>query len=467
MKFVIKPWLHQEAIFERAKDMPDYGLFVEMGGGKTKIAIELLRYKCYQKKRLLKTIIFCPPVVRNQWKKEIKANSAMVKDTVVLDKSGKKRIETFKKHSDGPKIFVTNYESLGMKDLFVLFKEWRPDVLVFDESHLIKSPQAKRTKAAIELADLAEHKYLLTGTPILNNAMDIWSQYRVLDGGETFDPNFYAFRAKYFHDKNAGMPKQKYFPDWRPRPGIEDKFNELIYRKASRVLKKDCMDLPPFVRQTIEVGLGPEQMKMYKQMERDFVAYLDDKTCVASIALTKGLRLQQIASGYFVDDEGTERVFKTNPRLTALVELIEPIAATGAKIIVWACFKKNYRDIVEALEKKYKVVTIVGGMTDKQRQKSIDDFQEGDAQIVVANQQAGGTGVNLFKASYAIYNSRNFSLEADLQSEARCYRGGSDMHDKVTRIDLVAPDTIDQVVLDALARKENLASNILSVKGAL
>jgi SNF2 family DNA or RNA helicase len=135
---------------------------------------------------------------------------------------------------------------------------------------------------------------------------------------------------------------------------------------------------------------------------------------------------------------------------------------------VWACFRENYQAIADLLNEgknpiEYRL--LVGGMTEKDRLKSIEDFQtDPKVRVLVANQSAGGVGVNLTAASSMIYFSRNFSLEADMQSEARNHRGGSEVHDKITRIDLVAPGTIDEVVLDALLRKENLAANILAYK---
>jgi len=493
MKYLVKPWDHQLKDIERVDqyDIPNYALFYEMGCGKTAASINMLRNKYYSAGRILRTLVLCPPVVRTNWKREFKlhASDKVAKRAIVLQGNGKKRVDTFKKfafeNAFGPlyemqkdMIFITNYESLLMKELWNLLKLWKPEAIVFDESHKLKNYKTKRTKLATELADQAMFKLILSGTPILNTPMDIWSQFRILDGGDTFDKNYFAFRAKYFIDKNAGMPKQKYFPNWQSINGLADIFNQKIYRKASRVLKKDCLDLPPIVRKRIEVEMEPAQAKLYKDMEKDYVAYLNDKACVASIALVKGLRLQQIVSGFFVDDEGKEHEFKNNYRLSALSDLVEQIVPSH-KIIIWASFKANYKQIRYALDKLfednkwdikwgYTICQLTGGMTDKSRQKAIDDFQtDHKSKVMIANQQAGGVGVNLTAASYSTYYSRGFSLEADLQSEARNHRGGSEIHKSITRIDLVCKDTIDDVILSALARKENLANNILRLRELL
>lgn len=452
---------------ERARYAPGFGLFFEQGCGKTATAINILRAKCFDEGRLLNTLIVCPPVVRQNWKREIHQHSNIKEhQVVVLDGSGKQRLKKFLEASEkGPAIFITNYEVLGLKSMGKLFSaivNWRPDMLILDESHKIKKHNTKRTQGAIQLADQVAHKLILTGTPILNDGQDIWAQFRVLDGGKSFEKNFYVFQKRYFYDKNANSPAHVNWSDWAPRPGIEEEFNRLIHLKSMRVLKKECLDLPPFVRKRLYVDLEPDQARAYKSMEKDFIAYIEGEACVASIALTKMLRLQQIVSGFYKTDEGEEKRFKKNPRLELIEELVSTLHKDH-KVIIWTSFRESYAPILEILKKMgVESRTIVGGMTDKKRNEAIDAFQNDDkVRVVVANAAAGGTGVNLTAASFAIYYSRTWSLEQDLQSEARCHRGGSEVHESITRIDLVSPGTVDEEILEALARKENLAEKIL------
>ncbi len=444
---------------------------MDMGTGKTCTTINILRHHYTREKRLMRTLILAPVVVVENWKREFKVHSKIPQDHVLtLTASGKKRAKDFEPISNTRKnaVVISNFESLNMADLYKLLVQWQPEIIVIDESQRIKNPKAKRTKLAIALGDMAKHRYILSGTPILNDAMDVFAQYRFLDGGETFGKNFFEFRARYFEDRNAGMPAQRYFPNWQPRPGAYQEFNRLLYLKAMRVLKKDCLDLPHVVRKTIAVDLTPQQRKNYEEMKKDFVTYLDDKACVANLALTKALRLLQIASGFFKDTEDENAIhYKDSNRIEALKELLEMITP-NEKVIVWACFRENYQAIADVLNDEKNMIDyrlLVGGMSEKERLKSIDDFQnDPKVRVMLANQSAGGVGVNLTAASCMIYFSRNFSLEADMQSEARNHRGGSEVHDKITRIDLVAPNTIDEIVLDALLRKENLAANILAYK---
>jgi SNF2 family DNA or RNA helicase len=468
----LKLWKHQQEAVEKAKVRNDFALFLEVGTGKTATAIQTLVEWTKLENRPLNTLILCPPIVVRQWGEEIAKFSRLGGFVTLLQGPGVKRAKTLDAHQ-GPRIFITNYETLNMKECFSKLLLKKLDVLIVDESHKIKDMRAKRTKQTILLAEKIKKKIIMTGTPVLNSPADLFSQYLVLDGGKTFGKNFFVFRAQYFYDKNANMPKFNYFPDWRPRPGMEEKISELISKNSMRVKKEECLDLPPLLKVEREVEMSPEQEDAYFEMKEDLVTYLNDKVCVASMALTKLLRLQQIVSGFVgVEDlEGTDKTlhhFKKVPRVSALEEILEEIVPTH-KVIVWACFQQNYeqiRGVCERLGVKY--VEITGQRTETQKREAVDAFRsDADVRVCIANQKAGGVGLNLIEASYSVYYSRGYSLEDDIQSEARNYRGGSERHDKITRIDLVSRGTVDELILAALKQKQNLAEKILDLKSLL
>jgi SNF2 family DNA or RNA helicase len=240
----------------------------------------------------------------------------------------------------------------------------------------------------------------------------------------------------------------------------------LISTKALRAVKEECLDLPPLIKEKIEVELSAEQKRMYKEMKNEFITFIKEESeekeraVVAELAITKGLRLQQIVSGFVKTDTGETINCKKNPRLDALSTLLEELTP-GHKVIVWACFKQDYEEIKKVCQKlKIKFAEVHGGIKNKDEQ--CEKFRKDkDIRVVICNQASAGIGINLVEASYSIYYSRNFSLEQDVQSEARNYRGGSEVHSKITRIDLVAPGTIDELVLKALESKQNIADVIL------
>lgn len=454
-------WGHQKDAVTRSLYVDNFALFFEMGTGKTLTTIAIILDKYKRAKRPLRTLIFCPLVVVPNWRREFLSHSDIPQCLVsTLEGSQKKRIKTLSKKASP--IYISNYESLGMGDLFELYKQFSPEILVFDESHKLKTHNAVRTKKATILADKCPHKILLSGTPVLNSPMDLFSQYRVLDGGDSFGKNFYGFRARYFYDANAGMPTTIHFPVWKVKPNAISEINHIVNNTALRITKEECLDLPPMVREVQYVDMTPEQAKMYKQMKQDFIAFLNDKACVAQLALTKALRLQQIISGFVKLEDGTEVTLPSTPREKALEELLEQLTPNH-KVIVWAVFKHNFKQISASCEKlKIDYVQVHGEISGKAKQENIDRFTNDDrCRVFIGHPGAGGIGINLTVSSYSIFFSRGFSLEHDLQAEARNHRGGSERHSKVTRIDLVCKETIDELVLEMLAKKVQLGEDLL------
>lgn len=462
-----KLWAHQLAAVVQARPCRDFALFLEQGTGKTPTQTTILRELWTKSGRAMKTLILCPQIVIRNWDSEINKWSPMGKYVQPLVGSKRERIAILE-NSDRS-IFITNFESLDMEGLFwetfgLTRRRLIPrgfEVLIVDEAHRLKNSTAKRTKIAIQLADTCTNRYILTGTPCPNSPMDLWALFRILDGGQTFEKNFYQFRAKYFQDRNLAKPSHVTWPDWQLIPGMERVFNTLMYKKAVRVLKDDCLDLPPLVTTIIEIGMSGEQAAHYKSMKDDYITFRNSVACTTDLAITKAMRLQQIASGFLKMDTGDVVEFKDTPRVKALADLLEDLGEE--KVIIWAVWKENYRvlaQVLDALKLSYAFLT--GEQNAREKEFAVDRFTKGDTQILIANPAAGGTGVNLIEAPVAIWFSRNFSLTDRLQAQARNYRGGSEMHTKVTQYDLVCADTIDTHVLGALNNKQNVAERILA-----
>ena len=464
-------WNHQVHGIRVAEVVPDLGLFFEQGTGKSRTTVEILRRRYAKAGRLMRTIIFAPIIVCENWKNEFKMYSKISPlDVVVLTGSGRQRAKSLLYHLgdtlDGNKIIVTNYETCQMDDVYNMLLKWKPEILVCDESQRVKNHESLRARKVAMIADQTQHNYILTGTPILNTPMDIYMQFRILDRGQTFGKNFFSFRGTYFEDKNVRMSKQNYFPKWEPRADCHQLLQDKIKTKALRVLKKDCLDLPPLVRQVVYVPMSPKQAKMYREMYNDFITFINDhrnepRAVVANLAVVKATKLQQIVSGFVKDEHGTHHRIDDCPRLAVLGELLGDIAV-HSKVIVWSHYKENQRMITELCEKLgLGYAEIHGDIKDKDAQ--MKRFRsDPECRVMVANQAAGGVGVNLVEAAYSIYYGKGFKLEDDLQSEARNYRGGSEVHEKVTRIDLVTPGSIDELVNESLASKQNVSDNILS-----
>lgn len=458
-------WEHQRSAIERAVALDHFALFLPMGTGKTRTAIEIAARWCNQERRVLRGIIFCPPIVVENWVREIRKYSKLGAFIQPLVGRADTRQATFRQYSRNNMIFITNYETLTMP-VYEDFKAWKPELLIFDESQRLKTPTAKRTKAAIRLADIARKRLILSGTPVLKNSMDLYAQFRILDKGATFGTAFHYFKFKWFYDANAMKRDRVKFPLWKLKPESEEAMQKLIAPISVSADKEACLTLPPFVRKTIYVPLSKEQKRIYESLRKDFIATIGDKACTPDLVITKALRMQEVVSGHLhvKDMDGKEEVIhlKAIPRLEALAEILEEVCGEH-KVIIWAVFKESYA-LLAMLCRSLKIPfkELHGGISATKKQEAVDSFNNDPSiRILIANPAAGGVGVNLVAASYSIYYARNFSLENELQSEARNYRGGSEIHEKITRIDLVAKDTIDEVILKALAEKKTIGQNLL------
>jgi SNF2 family DNA or RNA helicase len=475
----LMPW-QKEAVALSYKEN-DLFFSCSMGVGKTCATIQVLRHRYSEAGHIKNTLILAPLIVLENWRREILMFSKIPDRAItVLHGTGKKRKALMEKVLGYSGIVICNYETMQMKDVYSLLQEWSPEILVCDESHLLKNPASKRAKAVARLADRAQHKYLLTGTPVLNSAMDLFMQYRILDGHlgphSTFGSNFFVFRNTYFYDENAQWKgKSNYFPKWEPRESTYSELAEKIAKKTLIVTKKDVLkDLPPLVTEERFAELGTEQARMYKEVRQEYVSFLEghkdnpDKAVIARLAITKALRLQQIVTGFVGVGEGARvepYFFDKVPRLEALKVILEELAPNH-KVIVWSIFKENYKMIARVCEELGVGFTeIHGGVTAKNKFLNQDIFnKDPDCRVLIGNPGAGGVGINLVASSYSVYYSRGFKLGDDLQSEARNHRKGSEVHDKITRINIVAPNTIDELINEALSKKQNIAKEILEWK---
>lgn len=472
MNYLKTPWSHQVAAVEMAKSGNEIMLNHDVGVGKTASAVNIMRWYYAINHQKLATLVIAPIVTRDNWLQTVLEWSKLKREDVLLLRgSGNDKAAQVKALMGRPVIIVTNLESILNENLFSALLLYRPQVCVLDESHQCKSYQSKRAKQLAKIFMNARYRILLSGTPILNQVTDIFMQFKLLDGGATFGNNYFLFRAKYMYDANAAFKARTnhYFPDWRPRLDMFDELSEKISRKCHRAIKSECLDLPPYRVLDVYVEMSATQKKHYMEMKRDFITYVEssreERAVLAQLAITKSLRLQQIVSGFLKTDDGHEVDIAGNPRLAELENLLGQITI-GHKVIVWALFKRNHVHIAKLCsDMGLEYVQLNGDQSADEKAEAVRRFQtDASVRVMIANQQAGGTGVNLQAASYSIYYSRSFNLAHDLQSEARCYRGGSEIHEKITRINLICPDTIDQVISEALSRKEDISKKILDAE---
>jgi len=460
-------WAHQKEAIEKSKDLKSFALLFEPGLGKTRTLLEILRLRYNEAKRVEKTLIVAPGITLQNWRNEILQYTKIPQEkVVVLQGTGVKRIKQFclETATDENKIVICNYETISvMKKIRATLVKWKPKYVVADEMHKIKDYRSVRSEGMREVSLHAEYRYGLTGTSVLNSFLDLFGQWLWLDKGHTLGTNFFVFRGKYYLDKNQHMPRHIHFPKFEVKRGSDEELKALIQPMSAKALKAECLDLPPLIKKRVFVDLNREQAKSYKEMKDHMLTWMSssDSAVVASTALTKVIRLMQITSGFVKTEDGVEILFDKNPKADALYELLESVLPN--KVIIWSTFKRSYEVIRQVVAKhKVRMVECHGDTPNAQKFKNVDSFNnDEDCKVFLGHPQSLGIGINLVAASYMIYFDRNFSLENDIQSEARNYRAGSEIHGCVTRYDLVAKNTVDELCLSMLDKKSEVSASIL------
>jgi len=329
--------------------------------------------------------------------------------------------------------------------------------MAIDESTTIKTPTAKRTKNIIGLGKYAKYRRVMTGSPITKNPLDLYTQCEFLDPYLLDFASYYAFRNRYAEMKTMHLRGRsiQVVHAFQNLSELSDKLQPFSYR----VLKEDCLDLPPknFIKR--HITLTPEQKKVYEQMKKQAMAVLNGKVTSTMTVLTQLMRLHQITCGHFTADDGSVQTINNN-RVNELLNILEE---TEGKAIIWANYQKDITQIVESIEKEYgpgSVVDYYGLTAQEDRQDNIRQFQsDPKCRFLVGTPSTGGYGITLTAANTVIYYSNGYDLEKRLQSEDRAHRIGQKKN--VTYIDIIAEDTVDEKIVKALRNKINIASEVL------
>ena len=468
-KFKTKPYEHQLEALEKSWAQETYALFMEMGTGKSKVLVDNIAM-LYDRGAIRGALIVAPKGVYKNWD-QIEFPTHLpehVEHTKVLwepniTKRKQVELDTLFDGKEDLKILIMNVEAfsttkgLDFAERFLNIFLGRA-LFGIDESTTIKTPTAKRTKNILKIGNLAKYRRILTGSPVTKSPLDLYSQCEFLDPYHLGHQSYYSFRARYANmiDRNFGGRRVQIVGSYRRLPELTAKLEKFSYR----VLKEDCLDLPPKVFTKRIVELTDEQKKVYAQMKRMAIAELDGKVMSTVNVMTQLMRLHQVTCGHFKADDQTVKPVKNN-RITALLELLEE---TDGKVIIWANYVEDIKNIVGALKKAYGEASTVeyhGGVDSTLRQDNIAQFQQknGPTRYFVGNAQTGGYGITLTAANTVVYYSNSYDLEKRLQSEDRAHRIGQT--GSVTYVDFIAENTIDERIVKALRRKINLANEIM------
>jgi SNF2 family DNA or RNA helicase len=330
-------------------------------------------------------------------------------------------------------------------------------LMAVDESTTIKTPTAKRTKNIIDLGEYAKYRRIMTGSPVTKNPLDLYTQCYFLDPYLLDHGSYYSFRNRYAIMKSMHVRGRtiQVVHKFQNLGELSDKLQGFSYR----VLKEDCLDLPPknFIKR--HITLTPDQKKVYDQMKKQAIATLNGKVSSTLTVLTQLMRLHQITCGHFTADDGSEQQVESN-RMPELMSILEE---TEGKAIIWANYQRDVLNIINSIIKKYgpgSVVDYYGLTAQENRQENIKKFQNNkECRFIVGTPQTGGYGITLTQANTVIYYSNGYDLEKRLQSEDRAHRIGQKK--TVTYVDLICEETVDEKIVKALRDKINIASEVL------
>lgn len=474
-QFKTKPYQHQQQAFDVSWSAKYYALFMEMGTGKTKVAIDTIG-ALYVEKQLDAVLVLAPKGVFGNWvHKEIPnhLHEDYLEQTDILmwqpnhTKAYEKELVHFMLNPGPLKLFIMNIEALssekGMKFAHRFLELFPENMVIVDESTTIKNSSASRTKNCIALGRISKYRRILTGSPITKSPIDLYSQCLFLSPNALGFKSFYSFRARYAVVVNKSIGP-KVFKDIVGYQKL-DELTEKLSRFSFRVTKDECLDLPEKVYQPRYISLSDKQKPVYAQMKKLALAKLENgELATTTSVLTQIMRLQQIVCGILTTDDGEiQDLDKT--RINNLMEVLEE---TSGKVVIWATFTHNIKQIESAIANEYgtdSVASYYGATSSEDRVNIVERFQDMQSPLrfFVGQPKTGGYGITITAASTMIYYSNSYDLESRLQSEDRIHRIGQ--KNFCTYIDFVTPGTVDEKILKALRSKINIADKVLGEEG--
>lgn len=413
--------------------------------------------------KVKKVLIVAPTSVCAVWPKEFNDYADFKYTVKVLLGDKKSRIKALDDLDKFPfealKVAVINYESTWREDIFDRLLAFDADLIIADESQRIKTHDAAQSKAMHQLGDKARYKLILSGTPVQNEAVDIFSQYRFLDP-TIFGMNFYAFRGRYCV---MGGFNRKQIVQYRDLDALIKKEHSIAYR----VTKEEALDLPEQTFENRYITLSKKERNIYDKLRRDSFAELDGGgTITATTVLTKLLRLQQFTGGFLVEDDAARPQLVSRGKLDALADILQDYVVEGKKkLVIFARFIPEVMEIIKLSNDMVgkhgmKTVAIYGDIKKELRGDIVQQFQTDPTTMVFVGQiDTAGTGITLTAADTCVYYSENFNYATYEQSLSRIHRIGQ--RHPCTYIHLVAEKTVDELILKSLAAKEDLAKTIV------
>ena len=432
---------HQKKAVDKLLPIKVGALFMDMGTGKTRCAIELASLR---QQRITKVIWFTPVSLKITVSEEIKKHTVGESICVFDNKTNYRNVDK------NAFWYIVGIESMSSSNRIISAIEKIVDsdtMIIVDESSYIKGYSALRTMRIIKLSERARYRLLLTGTPISQGISDLYSQMKFLSPDILGYGSFYSFARQHleYSEKHPGLIV---------RSNDVDVIAERIAPYTYQVTKEECFDLPQKIYDSVYFGLTDEQHAAYVLAKHEILdGILDDKIPDYMI-FQLFTALQQIVSGFW-NHNGTMINFK-HDRIKTMKEVIGEIHESD-KIIIWCKFVESVKKISKSVPG---CALYYGELNEKKRSEELRRFIESDCRYLVATTSCGGHGLTINEARYHIFYENEFKYSNRIQAEDRSHRIGQTK--PVTYIDIVANAGIDRRIQEALSKKQDVVQSFKS-----
>lgn len=437
-----RPHNYQQTATRFILDHPEVAVFLGLGMGKSVITLTAIWELLLDYFTVSRVLVVAPlRVARDTWPAEAAKWDHLAGLTVAVAVGTKQ--DRLAALAESAMVTVINRENIPWL-VGQLGEAWPFDMVVIDELSSFKNHRAKRFTALVKMRPHVKRWVGLTGTPASNGLMDIWAQFRLLDGGQRLGRFITRYRDRWFlPDKRNGMQVFTY----KPRPGAKDEIYDAIADITLSMKTTDHLQLPPLTVTTTPVVLGAKERAVYEQLKADLVVDLDGQVVDAANAAALSGKLLQLASGAIYDEHG-ETIEVHRAKLDALEDVIE--AANGQTVLVAYWFKHDLARIRQRFPNARELKTSA----------DIEAWNRGDIPLGLIHPASAGHGLNLQVGGHLlVWFSLTWSLELYQQTNARLYRQGQ--ADSVTITHLAAVGTLDEAVLAALETKDTTQAALI------
>lgn len=421
-------------------------LFMEMGTGKSRTAIELVARR---REKIDRVIWFCPVSLKETVRQEVlKHTDCMPVDIHVFNgRTNERNIPAATWHIVGiESMSLSNRVALTVNKLIT-----SRTMVILDESSYIKGHNAIRTLRITKLCERARYRLILTGTPLSQGVVDLYAQMRFLSPKILGYNSFYSFAGNHleYSDKYPGKIVRAHNV-----PYLAAKIQPYVYQ----VTKAECLDLPSKLYATRYFEMTMKQRLAYEQAKDEILSEIADDDMDSVVIFRLFGVLQQITCGFWnrrIEQNKFEKLELYHRRIETLMGVIADIPI-NEKVIIWCKYQHDIDQVGRALEKEFSkgsVAYFFGNLSERKRTEQVVQFR-GNARFFLATQSCGGHGLTLNEAHHVIFYNNAFKYSERLQAEDRCHRIGQGQN--VTYIDIHCINSIDDRIAAALAQKGNV-----------